>query len=138
MDYTKKIARHDKVRVDGTDVSNAFRQIGFNGSNAVEQVGGFSVTGNEEELAGRTTTGFSGEFFYTEEIAAILYPIFQGREVVEMSWQPDGLVDATREIYIGNVQIQEFSPNNTFGSVMVSPFTATAADEDGITVTDFT
>ena len=138
MAYTKKISRHDKVMIDGTDVSNAFRQIGFTGSNAVEDVTGFSVTGNAEELAGRTTTGFTGEFYYTEESAAVIYPIFQGREIVEMSWQPDGLVDATREIYIGNVNINEFSPSNTVGSVMTSPFSATAADEDGITATDFT
>jgi hypothetical protein len=136
--YTKKIARHDKVMIDGTDVSNAFRQLGFNGSNAVEDVTGFSVTGNAEEIAGRTTTGFSGEAYYTEEFAAIVYPIFQNRSVVEMSWQPDGLVDATREIYIGNVQINEFSPSNTVGSVMTTPFSASAADEDGITATDFT
>lgn len=138
MAYTKKIARHDKVMIDGSDVSNAFSDIGFTGSNAVEDVTGFSVTGNAEEIAGKTTTGFSGEMYYTEEMAAIVYPIFQGRTVVEMSWQPDGLVDATREIYIGNVQINEFSPRNTVGSVMKSPFSASAADEDGITVTDFT
>jgi hypothetical protein len=138
MAYTKKIARHDKVMIDGTDASNAFRQIGFTGTNAVEDVTGFSATGNAEEIAGRTTTGFSGEFYYTEESAALIYPIFQNREVVEMSWQPDGLVDATREIYIGNVNINEFSPSNTVGSVMTSPFSATAADEDGITATDFT
>lgn len=124
--------------IDGTDVSNAFRQLGFTGTNAVEDVTGFSVTGNAEEIAGRTTTGFTGEAYYTEEFAAIVYPIFQLRSVVEMSWQPDGLVDATREIYIGNVQINEFSPSNTVGSVMTTPFSASAADEDGITATDFT
>ena len=138
MAYTKKIARHDKVVIDGTDVSNAFRQLGFTGTNAVEDVTGFSATGNVEELAGRTTTGFTGEMYYTEESAAIVYPIFANRSIVEMSWQPDGLVDASREIYIGNVQINEFSPANTVGSVMTSPFSASAADEDGITVTDFT
>lgn len=138
MAYTKKIARHDKIAIDGTDVSNAFRQFGFTGENATVDVSGFSVTGNDEELAGATTTGFTGEFFYTEEIAAIIYPLFQNRTIAEMSWQPDGLVDATREIYIGNVQINQFSPTNTRGDVMVSPFAASAADEDGITVTDFT
>lgn len=138
MAYTKKIARHDRVLIDGTDVSNAFRQIGFTGSNAVEDVTGFSVTGNAEEIAGRTTTGFSGEAYYTEEFAAIVYPIFANRTVVEMVWQPDGLVDATRENYVGNVQINEFSPSNTVGAVMTTPFSASAADEDGITVADFT
>lgn len=138
MAYTKQIARHDKVMIDGTDVSNAFRQIGFESEHSEEDVSGFSVTGNDETLPGRTASGFSGEFFYTEEIAAILYPIHANRTIVEMSWQPDGLVDATREIYIGNVTINTFSPNNTRGSVSTSPFSARAADEDGITATDFT
>ena len=87
---------------------------------------------------GLDATGHKRTFYYTEESAALIYPIFQNRESVEMSWQPDGLVDATREVYIGNVNINEFSPSNTVGSVMTSPFSATAADEDGITATDFT
>jgi hypothetical protein len=138
MAYTKQINRHTKVTIDGTDVSNAFRDIRFTGSNAVEDATGFSVTGNAEELPGRTTTGFTGEMYYTEEIAAIVYPIFANRTAVEMSMQPNGLVDATREVYIGNVNINEFEAGGPVGSVQTSPFSASAADEDGITATDFT
>lgn len=138
MAFTKQFMRHTKVMIDGTDMSNAFSEIRFTGSNAVEDVTGFSVTGNAEEIAGRTTTGFTGTWYYTEESAAVLYPIFAGREVVEMSVQPQGLVDATREIYIGNVNINEFEAPSSATAVGTAPFSASAADADGITATDFT
>lgn len=138
MAYTKKIARHDKITIDGTDVSNSFRTFGFSGENARESVGGFSVTGNDEFLAGLTTTGFTGEAFYTEELASIVYPLFQNRTLATIAWQPDGLLDATREIYSGECIINTFGPANTFGSVSVMPFEAAAGDENGITVGNFT
>jgi hypothetical protein len=138
MAYTKQIAKHDKITIDGTDVSNAFRTFGFTGEHSEEQVGGFSVSGQQETLAGQTTTGFTGEAYYTEELIAIVGPIFFNRSTVEITWQPDGLVDATREVYVGDCQVFQFGPTNTFGSVSVMPFTARAATEAGITISDYT
>lgn len=138
MAYTKLVARHDKITIGGTDVSNSFRQFGFTGEHSEEDVSGFSVTGADEVLPGRTTTGFSGEAFYTEELAAIVGPLFFNRTIVEITWQPDGLVDATREVYQGNCVVFTFGPANTRGSVSTMPFEARAADEDGITISDFT
>jgi hypothetical protein len=138
MAYTKKIARHDRVVIDGTDVSNSFSEFGFSSEHSQEDVSGFSVTGIDEFLPGATTQGFSGTAFYTEELAALIYPIHANREIVQIVWQPDGLVDATRENYVGNCTINTFGPANTRGSVSTMPFAATPADEDGITATDFT
>jgi hypothetical protein len=138
MSYTKKIARHDRILIDGTDVSNSFREFGFLGEHSLEDVSGFSASGFDETLPGSTSLGFEGEAFYTEELAAIVYPLFANRTVVEIVWQPDGLVDATRENYVGNCTINTFGPRNTRGSVSTMPFSATAADEDGITIADFT
>ena len=138
MAYTKLIAKSDKITIDGTDVSNSFREFGFSSEHTQEDVSGFSASGIDEFLPGANTQGFSGEAFYTEELATLVYPIHANRTVVEISWQPDGLVDATREIYIGNCTINQFGPTNTRGSVSVMPFAAAPADEDGITATDFT
>jgi len=138
MAYTKQIARSDRITIDGTDVSNAFRQFGFSSEHTEEDVSGFSASGADENLPGRTAQSFTGEAFYTEELAALVYPIHANREVVEITWQPDGLNDSTREVYVGNCIIYQFGPANTRGSVSVMPFTARAADEDGITATDFT
>ena len=138
MAYTKMIARHDKITIDGTDVSNSFRVFGFSSEHSEEDVSGFSVSGNDETLPGTTAQGFSGEAFYTEELAAIVYPIHATRDIVPITWQPDGLIDATREIYSGNCTINTFGPENTRGSVSTMPFAARAADEDGITAADFT
>ena len=118
MSYTKKIARHDRITIDGTDVSNSFREFGFTSEHSEEDVSGFSATGNDETLPGSTAQGFTGEAFYTEELAAIVYPLHANRTVCEIAWQPDGLVDATREIYIGNCTINTFGPRS-IGSVRI-------------------
>ncbi len=138
MAYTKQIARHDKITIGGTDVSNSFRQFGLTSEHSEEDVSGFSQSGADETLPGRTAQSFTGEAFYTEELATIVYPLHANRTITEITWQPDGLNDATREVYVGNCIIYQFGPANTRGSVSVMPFTARAADEDGIKATDFT
>jgi hypothetical protein len=138
MAYTKKIARHDRITIDGTDVSNSFSEFGFSSEHTQEDVSGFSVTGIDEFLPGRTEQGFSGTAFYTEELATLIYPLHYNRTIIEITWQPDGLVDATREVYLGNCIINTFGPTDTRGTVSTMPFAATPADEDGITATDFT
>lgn len=138
MAYTKKIARHDRILIDGTDVSNSFREFGLSSEHSEEDVSGFSASGADETLPGRTSQSFSGEAFYTEELAALIYPLHANRTVCEIIWQPDGLSDATRENYSGNCIIYQFGPANTRGSVSTMPFTARAADENGISVSDWT
>lgn len=138
MAYTKLIARSDKVIISGTDVSNSFRTFSYTSSHAQEDVTGFSATGTVENLPGVTTQQFTGEAFYTEELALIVEPLHRARTPVTISWQPNGLADATREIYSGTCIINEFGPSNTVGSVSTMPFTATPSTSAGITVSDFT
>ena len=124
--------------IDGTDVSNSFREFGLSSEHSEEDVSGFSVTGTDEFLPGRTDQSFTGEAFYTEELATLIHPIHANRTVVEITWQPDGLVDATREVFYANCTINQFGPTSTRGSVNVMPFSARPADENGIRVSDFT
>ena len=138
MAYTKKISRHDKITIDGTDVSNSFREFGFSSEHSQEDVSGFSASGNDEFLPGSTQQQFTGEAFYTEELGAIVQPLHANRTTCTITWQPDGLVDATREIYSGSCTINQFGPANTRGSVSVMPFTATPATSTGITVGNWT
>ena len=122
MAYTKKIARHDKITIDGTDVSNSFREFGRPSEDSREDVSGFSATGNDEFLPGARDQRFEGEAFYTEELGLIVEPLYKNRTTCTVTWQPDGLVDATREIYSGSGTISEFSPTDTRGSVMTFRF----------------
>ncbi len=48
VSFTKKVAKHDRIEIDGTDYSNAFRQFGFSSEHSAEDVSGFSVSGNDE------------------------------------------------------------------------------------------
>jgi hypothetical protein len=138
MAYTKLIARHDKITIDGTDVSNSFSEFGFSSEHSEEDVSGFSVSGNDETLPGRTAQGFSGTAFYTEELGAIIQPLHANRTDCVITWQPDGLVDATREIYSGTCTINQFGPANTRGAVSTMPFAAKPSTEAGITVGNWT
>lgn len=132
MAFTKKVAKHDRIEIDGTDYSNAFRQFGFSSEHSVEDVSGFSVSGNDETLPGSTAQGFTGEMFYTEESAPAIWALHQGRDIVEVLFQPNGLVDATATTYYADCTINQFGPADTRGQVSVMPFSATPATEDGI------
>ena len=133
MSYTKKIALYDKVTIDGTDVSNAFKTIGVNLVDATQDASGFSETGFDETLQGSRAASFVGDIFYTPESHALLYPLFKNRTVFEMEWQPDGLVDPTREVWHGNVRMFGYNPSDARGNVSdMSGVTFAAADSAGI------
>lgn len=138
MTYTKLIARSDKIMIDHVDVSNSFSEFGYSSEHAEEDVTGFSATGTQETLSGVTTQGFTGTAFYTEELAALVEPLHRARTAVEISWQPNGLVDATREVYYGTCVINTFGPANTVGSVSTMPFAAKPTTSTGIIVNDWT
>lgn len=138
MTYTKDIARHDEVKIDGTDVSNAFRSFGFSSEHTKEVVTGFSVSGNEESLPGATTQSFTGEAFYTPELYTLLYTLHANRTVVEVSWRPDGLVDNARETYYGNCTLNTWNPTAEVGGVRVMQVTFDPADATGIVSSDGT
>ena len=135
MTYTKKIALHDRITVDGVDVSNAFHSFGFTSEDAEVDVSGFSVSGSDETLSGARSQGFTGDVYVTKEIEALLWPIHLNRTTVQVSWQPDGLVDNTRTSYHGNCQLRSFSPADTRGDASTFTATFTVADSTGITTT---
>lgn len=133
VSYTKDIALHDFIQVDGSDMSNAFRQVGLEFTDAEVDASGFSVSGTDETLQGNRAAALTAEVFYTPESYAILWPLFRDRETFEIVWQPDGLIDSNREVWHGNVKLFGFPPNATRGDVRVMSLTFRAADETGIT-----
>lgn len=130
--YEKTIAKSDLITIDGTDYSNAFREFRFSSEHSTEDVSAFSETGNDETLPGRTAQGFEGEFFISSAVASAIWELHASKEVVVIEWQPNGLVDNTGPLWYGNCTINVFNPGNTRGSASTSPFSATAADADGI------
>jgi len=100
-------------------------------------VSGFSATGVDEFLPGSRDQRFEGEAFYTEELGLIVEPLYTNRTTCTVTWQPDGLVDATREIYSGTGTISEFGPTDERGSVMTFNFVF-LPNASGITVGNWT
>lgn len=132
MSYTKLIAKHDRIEIDGTDVSNAFQEFAFTSQATQEAVTGFSVSGNVENLPGNKDQGFTGTAFYTEEFVSLIAPLHFDDTVVEILYQPNGLVDSGATVFYGNCTIDQFGPSNTVGSVSTMPFSAKPSDEAGI------
>jgi hypothetical protein len=130
--FTKKVAKHDRIEIDGVDYSNAFRQFGFSSEHSTEDVSGFSVSGVDETLPGNTAQGFTGEMFYTEESAPAIWDLHRNKTICEIVFQPDGLVNPAATTYYANCTINQFGPADTRGSVSTMPFSATTADENGI------
>ena len=133
MAYTKKIGRHDQISIDTTDVSNSFRSFGLASTNAVEDVTGFSVTGNAETLPGTSARGFTSEAYYTPELEAIVWPLHANRTLCSVSWQADGLVSNIYDTYSGECYINEITITDTVGSVNIATITFEAGDATGIT-----
>ena len=132
MAYDKVIARHDRISIDGVDVSNSFREFGLSSEHSEEDVSGFSETGNDETLPGSTAQGFTGTAYYSEDLADLIYPLHAARTVVEIQWQPNGLVDATARVYYAECTINQFGPQNTRGTASTMPFSAKPATADGV------
>lgn len=135
MAFTKQVARHDKIEIDGTDYSNAFRSFGPSSEDSEVDVSGFSVSGADETLAGARTASFSGDMYVTQETDAAMWAIHQSRDIVPVTWQPDGLVDNTRPVWHGNCQLRTFPVTDTRGDAAVMSLTFTVADDAGIYMT---
>lgn len=133
MAYDKLIAKSDRIEIGGMDVSNSFRTFGLSSVDSTEDVSGFSETGVDETLPGSRAQGFTGEAFYSEDLAELLVPLHLDRTVVQILWQPNGLVDAAANVYYADCTINEFSPSNTRGSASTTPFTATTSGSTGVT-----
>ncbi len=138
MVWTKLVSKHDRIVIDGTDMSNDFRRFGLTSEATSEDVSGFSESGFDETLAGSKAVEFTGEAFYTEESADILFPLHSDDTIVEVYWQPNGLVNSSARAFWADCQILRFGPENQRGSVSVMPFSAKPATEDGLQSADGT
>ena len=136
--WTKLVSKHDRIEFDGSDVSNLFRRFGLNAEKSSEDVSGFSANGFDETLAGSTSVEFTGEAFYTEEGADIIWPLFDNDTIFEVFWQPNGLVNSSARAFYADCQILRFGPENQRGSVSVMPFSAKPATETGLQSADGT
>lgn len=133
----KRVALTDYIAVDGHDISQFCRSIEFSSEHEQVDVSGFTSTGADEFLAGKTTQSVTIEVFGSYgsgEIHDILYDIHAARSVVAFAWRPDQTTgaSATNPELTGNVQILTYSPGATRGEAEAFSVTMTAADSDGL------
>lgn len=135
MTFTKIAALHDRITIDGSDYSNAFRTFGFTSDANTVDVSGFSVSGTDETLMGSKAQGFSGDVYVTKETVAFLWALHSNNTTFEVAWQPNGLVDSSVTTFHANCQLRTFDPTDTRGDASVAPVTFSVADSTGISTT---
>lgn len=129
----KEIALYDRVSVDSNDVSDYCSAVATESENEQVDVSGFNAGGTDEFLAGKRTQAITFTFFAGPEIHAILEPIHTERSLVEIEWQPAGLIDGTRETLSGMAQLLTYPPSAERGSPRTIEARFTPGDAGGLT-----
>lgn len=134
---SKRVALKDLVEVDNVDLSNFARSVAYSSEHEQVDVSGFSATGADEFLAGKTTQSVTVEFFGSYgsgEVHQTLFNLHQERTVFDFAWRPDQTVgvSATNPELRGSVQLLSYGPGATRGDAETFSATFTAADSDGL------
>lgn len=127
----KELALHDRVEIDGTDISTYVRGVETESENTEVDSSGFSASGNDEKLAGTRVQSITFEIIAGEETHALLWPIHRDRDVVAIEWQPHGLIDLGRETLYGNAQLLTYPPGAARGELRTVSCRFTPGDSDG-------
>ena len=134
MALGKRIALTDYVGIDGTDLSNDCREIGWTNEHNRVDVSGFNPTGSDEFLAGSTDGSITATFYVTSAVRNVIYHLHKNRDIFPIVWREHGesvVSDDDPEVH-GNVQALQWSPQATRGDVQTVTVTFTAADSSGL------
>lgn len=136
MAVSKKLGSYTEVRVDGVDASDKFDGITLEFNDEEVPAPSFNSGGFVEVLAGQRAQAIVASAYYTEELYDLLYPLYANRTTFEIGVQPNGLVDNTRETYVGNVRLVNWPATFNFGQAdKAGTLRFVAADNSGITAT---
>lgn len=127
-----EITLHDRFELDSVDYSNLCRGWTVESANGQIEASGMSVSGIDEFLDGSRASAVNVTLKYTSALNAAVWAIHRDRDVVPFELQPHGLIDATREIWYGNVSIPEYPPEAARGDLRIVTIRLTPGDEDGI------
>lgn len=130
----KRIALKDRIEVDGTDLSNFARSVGWSSEHTEVDVSGFNPTGADESLAGSTKQSFTVEFYNSKEVRNVVYHLHRDRVIFPIIWCEDGSVgvsDDNPELH-GRVQALGYAPSAARGSADTFSVTFSAADSTGL------
>ena len=129
----KRIALTDEIYLDGVDLSNSIRAIGFTSEDEQVDVSGFNDSGNSEFLAGVRVRQFEMDVFITRgsnELRQVLYPLHRDKTWFDISWKVYGgvAVSATNPICRGTVALPTWSEGGTRGEAETATLTFTCPD----------
>jgi hypothetical protein len=133
----KRVALKDLIEVDNVDLSNFARSVSYASEHEQVDVSGFSSTGADEFLAGKTTQSVTVEFFGSYgsgQVHHTLFNLHKNRTVFDFAWRPDMTagVSATNPELRGSVQLLSYGPGATRGDAETFSATFSAADANGL------
>lgn len=130
----KRIALHDFVEIDGTDVSYWAKGVELGSEHERVEVGGFTPTGRDEFLAGRTEQQVQVTFNMSPDLHNLLWPIHRDREIVPFAWREDmnNPVSSDNQELRGEVQLLTYPRGAARGEVEEATMVFTAVGEDGL------
>lgn len=130
----KRIVLHDFVEVDAVDVSYWAKAVELGSEHERVEVGGFTESGADEYLAGRTEQQVTVTFNMSPDLHAILWPIHKNREIVTFKWREDQRipVSADNQQLEGNVQLLSYPRGAARGEVEEAAMLFTAVGEAGL------
>ena len=131
---SKRIALTDLIEVDGTDLSDFARSVGWSSEHNRVDVSGFNVGGTDEFLAGATDQSFTVEFYDSKEVRNVVYHLHKNRDIFPIVWRTDGanVVSDDNPNLVGNVQALTYAPSAARGDAPTFSVTFSAADSAGL------
>lgn len=130
----KRLALHDFVEVDGDDVSYWAKGVELASEHERVEVGGFTPSGRDEYLAGRTEQGVTVTFNMSPDLHNILWPIHRDRTIVTFKWRENmnAAVSADNQQLEGDVQILSYPRGAARGEVEEAAIVFTAVGDTGL------
>lgn len=128
----KQSALNDEIIIDGTTFSaGEVRSVDNPAENPAKDASGFSSTGNDESVPGNQVTSLTMEIYHTPDTFNLIEPLFTDREPFPFSWQPQGLVETTRETLSGTAYIEVWNKGVPRGDIRLMTITLQPADAAG-------
>ncbi len=129
----KRVALKDQISVDGVEISNFVRAVGFTSTDDRIDASGFNDTGASEFLAGTRVQEVTLDIIMgrgTNEPHSLLWPLHNGRLDFDFLWRADGsaAVSATNPELRGTVALPEYAEGATRGELEVQSLTFVASD----------
>jgi hypothetical protein len=133
---SKRIALKDYISVDGVDISNFVRAVGYTSTDDRVDASGFNSTGASEFLSGNRVDEITLDVIMgrgASEPHQVLQPLHRDRSTFDFVWRADGSagVSSTNPELRGTAILPVYGEGATRGDLEVTTITLVAGSTTG-------